>query len=131
MEDSLTLELPVRTESAKWARDALKEFRGRFDESSFIDTQLLLSELVSDAVLTEADDAGSVRVRIEARKDRLRLELSEGADTYRMRSRRPEAGAPGWGLHLTSHLAESWGTRRDGDRSCVWFQMTLRSPVFN
>jgi len=125
MSDTLSIELPIRPESAGWAREALGEFRDQLDESSFIDLQLMVSELVSDVVHAEAEAEDEISIRIEARDRRIHVEVREGAIAYKLRSRRPALGDAGWGLYLTRVLADQWGTRHQGGRGCVWLQMPL------
>jgi anti-sigma regulatory factor (Ser/Thr protein kinase) len=125
MSDTLSIELPVKPQSARWAREAVGEFRHHLDESSFLDLQLMVSELVSDAVRAEAEDEQEIAIRIEARDRRIRVEVREGAIAYRLPSRRPEPGDRGFGLHLTSILAAWWGSSRQGERGCVWLQMPM------
>ena len=126
MSDSLFIELPIRPESARWAREALAEFRDHLDEASFIDLQLMVSELVSDAVRAEAEDEQhEIAIRIEARDELIHVEVREGEIAYRLRSRRPEPGERGFGLYLIRILADRWGTRHEGERGCVWLQMPM------
>jgi anti-sigma regulatory factor (Ser/Thr protein kinase) len=125
MSDTLSIELPISPESAGWARKAVGEFRDRLDESSFVDLQLMVSELVSDAVHAEAGEEHEIAIRIEARHRRIHVEVQEGAIAYRLRSRRPEPGDAGWGVYLTRVLADRWGTSHQGDRGCVWLEMPL------
>ena len=125
MSDTLSVELPLKPESASWAREALAEFRGYLDRASYIDVQLMLSELVSDAVLTNSDDGHAITVQIEVRLDRLHLSVLEGNFAYELSSSRPDAGERGWGIYLTRTLAEWWGTRHEDGRACVWFQMPI------
>ena len=79
MSDALSIELPIRPESAGWAREAVGEFRDHLDESSFIDLQLMVSELVADAVRAEAGKEQKIAIRIEARDRHIHVELQEGA----------------------------------------------------
>ena len=125
MSDTLSIELPIRPESAGRAREAVGEFRDHLDESSFLDLRLMVSELVSDAVLTEAGSEQKIAIRIETRDRRIHVEVQEGAIAYRLRSRRPEPGEAGWGMYLTGLLADRWGIRHDDDRGCVWLQTRL------
>ena len=125
MSDSLSIELPIRPESARWAREAVTEFRNHLDESSLLDLQLMVSELVSDAVRAEAEEEHEIAIRIEARDRRIHVEVREGEIAYRLRSRRPEPGDRGFGLYLTRILADRWGTSHQGERGCVWLQMPM------
>ena len=125
MSDTLSIELPIRPESAGWAREAVGEFRDHLDEASFIDLRLMVSELVSDAVRAEAGSEREIAIRIEARDRCIHVELQEGTLAYRLRSRRPEPGEAGWGMYITGVLADRWGIRHDNDRGCVWLQTRL------
>jgi anti-sigma regulatory factor (Ser/Thr protein kinase) len=129
MSDSLSIELPIKPENAAWAREAVGEFRDHLDESSFIDLQLMVSELVADAVRAEAGKEQEIAIRIEARDRQIHVEVQEGAIAYRLRSRRPEPGEAGWGMYLIGMLADRWGTRHEGNRGCVWLQMRLAGAV--
>jgi hypothetical protein len=51
--------------------------------------------------------------------------MTQGSAAYQLRSRRPEPGQPGWGLHLAGRLARRWGLRRERDRATVWLEMPL------
>ena len=53
IQEALSIELPVRPESARKAREAVTEFRSQLDESTHNDLRLVVSELVADAVLAE------------------------------------------------------------------------------
>lgn len=125
MSDTLSVDLPIRPESARWAREAVEEFRDQLDEASLIDLKLMVSELVADAVRAEPADAHEIRIRIEVVDRRIHLEVREGAIAYQLRSRRPEPGENGWGIYLTRILADRWGTHHQGKEGCVWLQMPL------
>ena len=64
-QEALSIELPVRPESARMAREAVTEFRGHLDEPTHDDLRLVVSELVADAVRAEADGSHEVSVTIE------------------------------------------------------------------
>jgi anti-sigma regulatory factor (Ser/Thr protein kinase) len=121
---ALSVELPLGPDSPGWARQALAEFRGYVSEEAFIDLQLVVSELVADAVLG-ASEASEIKLRIEIQEGRIHVLVREGAQAYKHRSRRPELGEAGWGMYLTRILARRWGTHHEGERGCVWVQMPL------
>ena len=54
-EHSLTIELPIRPASAREARDALRSFSAPTGDSAVMDAQLIVSELVADAVACAAE----------------------------------------------------------------------------
>jgi hypothetical protein len=125
MSDTLSIQMPVKPESAAWAREALGEFHEKLDRSSFIDLQLMVSELVADAIHAEPGDEHEIAVRVDVRDRRIHVEVEEGAIAYRLRSRRPEPGEPGWGTYLIGVLADRWGIHHQGERGYVWLEMGL------
>ena len=101
MQEYLTVELPPKPESAGWSREALREFRDRLEGDAFVDLQLIVSELVADAVRSEEKDSRPITLRIELGDRHLRVEVRDGAAAYELRPRRPEFGERGWGVYLT------------------------------
>ena len=124
MSDTVAIDLPLEPGSARRAREGLKPFRGAMDDTSFSDLRLLVDELVVEAIRSEADDAvGLIKLRAELDGDRVRVVVAQGGDAYRLPSRRPEPGDPGFGLHLVQRLSDRWGMRRDRDNAEVWLEM--------
>ena len=128
MNEAVAIDLPREPESARRAREQLKPFRGSMDDTSFIDLCLLVDELVVEA-LHDSGDAGPgpIKLRAEFDGDRVRVVVAEGGDAYRLPSRRPEPGDPGFGLHLVQRLSDRWGMRRDRDNATVWLEMLGRA----
>src|SRR3954463_9890158 len=135
MSEAVAIDLPLEPESARRAREQLKSFRSKVDESTFIDLCLLVDELVVEALHGKLDgesklDGGSptpIRVRAELDEDRVHVVVAEGGGAYRLPSRRPEPGDPGFGLHLVQRLSDRWGIRRERDRATVWLELLGRS----
>ncbi len=124
MNEAISLELPLEPESAGRAREALQVFRGVLDEDSYADLLLLVSELIADAVHAEPDPAGKkVRLEAESRGARVRVAVIDAAPGYPLRSRRPEPGRPGFGIHLVQRLADRWGTQRAPTGTSVWLEL--------
>jgi anti-sigma regulatory factor (Ser/Thr protein kinase) len=123
--EALSIELPVRPESARKARETVAEFRDQLDGPTHNDLRLVVSELVADAVRAEVDGSHRVRIRIEARDGRIRATVIEGALAYELKSRRPQLGEAGWGIYLARVLGLQWGTWHDAERGCVLIQMEL------
>ncbi|WP_344942958.1 SpoIIE family protein phosphatase [Actinomadura miaoliensis] len=83
--------------------------------------QLLVSELVTNALV---HGAGAVGMRL-IKCDALLCEVSDdGHELPRLCHTDPTAES-GRGLHLVSHLAERWGTRRGDLGKIVWFEHPL------
>ena len=124
--EAVELTLPTEAESAREARDALDPLRGAMDARPFGDLKLLVSELVSDAVIAEGDDGEpQIRMRAKLSHDCVRVELEQGAVAYRLLSRQAEPGTAGWGLQLAQRLSDRWGVKRGGRVSGVWIEMYL------
>ena len=132
MSETLAIDLPPEPESAGLAREQLQAFRGALDEVSFIDLCLLVDELVVEALMAaDGEDIGPIELRAERDGDRVHVAIAEGGGAYRLPSRRPEPGDPGFGLHLVQRLSDRWGMRRDRDRATVWLEVlsTAGRPV--
>jgi anti-sigma regulatory factor (Ser/Thr protein kinase) len=125
MSDAVAIDLPLEPESARRAREQLKSFRSSVDESTFIDLCLLVDELVVEAIHGSDDGAlpAPIKVRAELDESRIRVAVAEGHGAYRLPSRRPEPGDPGFGLHLVQRLSDRWGIRRERDRATVWLEL--------
>jgi anti-sigma regulatory factor (Ser/Thr protein kinase) len=128
MSETVAIDLPLKPESAAQAREQLGCFRASLDETSFGDLRLLVHELIVEVLIArEEDSAGSIELRAERDGGRIRVAVAEGGGAYRLPSRRPEPGDPGFGLHLVQRLSDRWGMRREHGRATVWLEM-LRAP---
>ena len=128
MTNTVAIDLPLEPESARLARNQLKAFRGALDEGSFTDLCLLVDELVVEALHGRSPGMPApIKLRAELDRDRVRVTVAEGGGAYRLPSRRPEPGDPGFGLHLVQRLSDRWGMRRERERASVWLEMMLRS----
>ena len=129
MSDAVAIDLPPEPESARRAREQLKPFRGELDERTFVDVCLLVDELVVEVLHTRDDSASSYDIHLRAAMDdgRVRIMVAQGRDAYRLPSRRPDPGDPGFGLHLVQRLSDRWGIRRDRDHATVWLELLGKS----
>ena len=72
--------LATEPSSAGEARAALEPFRDAIDPVAFTDLRLVVSELVVDAVIAEADEPESdIELRGSLSSDCVRVELEQGA----------------------------------------------------
>ena len=125
IQEALSIEPPVRPESARKAREAVTELRDQLDEPTHNDLRLVVSELVADAVRAEPDSSHDVSVGIAVGGGRIRASVSEGALAYTLRSKRAQLDETGWGIYLARALGHRWGTWHDAERGAVCVQMEL------
>ena len=131
MTEAVVIDLPPEPESAGRAREQLKPFRASVGESTFIDLCLLVGELVVEALHGPSEDGAAstgIQLRAELDGDRIHVVVAEGSGAYRLPSRRPEPGDPGFGLHLVQRLSDRWGIRREGGRATVWLDLLGPTP---
>jgi serine/threonine-protein kinase RsbW len=118
-----------RTAPARARAELRHAVRGWLSEEDAATATLLVSELVTNAVIhPDWDPGGSVGLRITTYADRLRVEVTDsgpGFDVERLRRRPALTG--GQGLLVVDGLASRWGIDRvrvDGElRFLVWFEL--------
>jgi anti-sigma regulatory factor (Ser/Thr protein kinase) len=122
----LTLDLPSRPEAPSAARKALTALNGSLhllSSSRLLDVQLLVSEIVTNAVV-HAPAAESIGLAVLATEDVVRVEISDRGGGFtppaEIGKREPTAG--GWGLPIIDSIAERWGVERS-DGTTVWFEV--------
>jgi anti-anti-sigma factor len=128
--DRVELELPRHPTSPGRARAELRQFlRGRRSKNDAATATLLISELVTNAVLHAGEtSAGSIALRITTYADRLRVEVSDSGPGFDLEQLPPRPHATGGhGLLVVDGLASRWGTDRAHDdgrsRFRVWFEL--------
>jgi anti-sigma regulatory factor (Ser/Thr protein kinase) len=123
----LSLELPSRAGAAGAARKALTALNGSLHLVSperLQDAQLLISEVVSNAVRHGGDGKAPIDVTIRADPAVMRIEVRDqgpGFDPAHLPL--PSAHATDrWGLQLVAALAHRWGAETAGETT-VWFEI--------
>jgi anti-sigma regulatory factor (Ser/Thr protein kinase) len=127
VEEKLELTLGVGRDAPSRARKALGGLNGSLADLRQ-PVRLLVSELVTNAVLHAGTGSDrTVRVRLEARSDQVRVEVSdEGPGFDPGTGDRVDPRAGGFGLTLLDELADRWGVEAEqGAR--VWFEIDRRS----
>jgi anti-sigma regulatory factor (Ser/Thr protein kinase) len=120
----ITLAATVRAPGAA-RREVRRRLEGRLAGDRLRDAELIVSELVSNAVL-HAPHAGVLEVWIRADAGRLRVELSyagEGPPGTPPPLPPPHAER-GRGLLIVDALADRWGACGNGV-TCVWFELDV------
>jgi anti-sigma regulatory factor (Ser/Thr protein kinase) len=119
----LTTELPRVQTSPSAARATLMDFEHGLPSERLSDAELLLSELVSNAVKYGGE--GDIRVIFERDDGRFRTEVVDQGDGFMAPLRdRIDVNTPGgWGLPLVQTLSDRWGAHQGSTH--VWFEFVL------
>jgi serine/threonine-protein kinase RsbW len=111
----LSVTLPRGPAAPRRARALLREHADGLDAERLDTAILLISELVTNAVL---HGTGEIRLEIDVEGDEARFAVSdEGAGRPKLRDEPGPEG--GWGLRMVVQLAARWGVLPD--RTQVWF----------
>lgn len=125
-ERSIDVELPATLASAGSARTLVRELLEGWPASLVDDAQLLVSELVTNAVL-HAHTGVTLGLRVGA--GRLRVEVADGS-LDRPRPRHPADDAvTGRGLLLVDALSSAWGAELREGGKVVWFEVAVDAVV--
>lgn len=112
---------PVSVTTARWGLVTfLRE--SRVDESAIEDAALVVSELMSNAILHANPLPGACIQFSWALADGwLEVSVSDGGAPTRPHASHPPVSAPGGrGLGIVEHLAASWGSRASDWGATVW-----------
>ena len=115
---------PKAVPAARRALDSLSDY---CDEEGFHSLQLLVSELVTNAVRhTGLDATDSIGMEVAITESKVRVDITDrgpGFDPDAVPE--PDPGTPGgWGLYLVETMAARWAVERDdARRNRVWFEL--------
>jgi anti-sigma regulatory factor (Ser/Thr protein kinase) len=115
-------QLPKDRGSASHARRVLERLAGRVGAPVLANAQLLVTELVANAVEHSGGD-GELSLDVSLGEGRLRVGVSDPGPGFQPQPRRP--GSPldsGWGLHFVDQIADRWAVELD-TRTHVWFEL--------
>jgi two-component sensor histidine kinase len=113
----ITVTLPRDPGAPRRARALLREHARVLDSERLDSAVLLISELVTNAVL---HGSGEIRLTIDVHGDDARFAVAdEGGGTPAVRETPGPEG--GWGLRLVGQLASRWGVLEP--RTQVWFEI--------
>jgi anti-sigma regulatory factor (Ser/Thr protein kinase) len=123
MSKRLTLEFDRMRTAPSRARAALAEFDHGLDQERCHDAELLVSEIVSNAV--KYGSGSAVSVEFERDRGRFRTEVVDQGDGFvaTARDRDDVFTAGGWGLPLVETLSDRWGVHEGSTH--VWFEFEL------
>ena len=112
------------------ARRAIATLRAELGEARYKVCELLVSELVTNAVrhTPEARSIAASDMRVRMYADRVRIEVrDDGPGFIAPYHEAAEDPGAGWGLFLVDELADEWGVE-SGVQNCVWFELA-RTPL--
>lgn len=111
----------------KHARDAVSVAATGISTERLDTARLLASELVTNSVRHgPKTDVATIAAFIRVRRDRLRVEVSDGsAKGVRPRTPSPDGG---YGIALVAELASRWGSGRERGVNMTWFELDLPLP---
>jgi anti-sigma regulatory factor (Ser/Thr protein kinase) len=117
----LTTQLPRAHTSPSAARATLTDFEHGLSQERLCDAELLVSELVSNAVKYGGE--GDISVMFERDDGRFRTEVVDQGDGFiaPLVDRGDTLG--GWGLPLVQTLSDRWGAHQGSTH--VWFEFAL------
>ena len=107
-------------------RRALRERVGHLPATLRDDLMLLLTEVVTNAVLhSGAREGDAIEIDMRERPESIYVIVTDPGNGFE-RPRRLEPDhrtTGGLGLVLVDRLARAWGTRHDASGSIVWFEL--------
>lgn len=117
---------PAGADAPGAAREALDAaLRDHVAPDALAELRLLVSELVTNAVLHGPSDGGSVELAVALRGAVARIEVLDGGSGFDPPDGVPAAPEPGgWGLVVVDRLASRWGVE-GGRRTLVWAEVPL------
>lgn len=127
MSAQLDRSLEAGAEAASRARRALADLKAPMPASVLQDLELLVSEVVTNAVRHGGGADGhpiDMSVRVDER--RVRVEVADRGPGFE-----PDPLPPtmfqesGWGLYLVGQLSDRWGVERTDLGASVWFEIDL------
>jgi anti-sigma regulatory factor (Ser/Thr protein kinase) len=122
----VSIDLPPERSAASRARRFVREQCEQWDlpQASIEDIELLVSELVTNAVLHARSDA---RVTVDRVRDRVRVSVEDQSPVPpRLREYGPDA-VTGRGVYLVDRLSDEWGVDavKDEGGKRVWFELAV------
>ena len=111
-------------DSAAQARRTLVAVSDHLSQRRLEDAQLLVSELVTNAIRHAGlEQDATIRLVVETDDHGMRVEVCDRGPGFELSEPAPDPSRPsGWGLYLVRELSDRWGIDRDGETR-VWFEL--------
>ena len=105
-------------------RRALGEISDHLTPRRLEDAQLLVSELVTNAIRHAGlEDHDVIRLVVVTGDHVLRIEVWDSGPGFELSEPAPDPARPsGWGLYLVRELSDRWGVERNSETR-VWFEL--------
>jgi len=118
------VELARDPDSPAEARRALGEVSDHLSPRRLEDAQLLVSELVTNAIRHAGlHDSDQIRLIVVAGDRALRIEVCDPGHGFEVTEPNPDPTRPsGWGLYLVRELSDRWGVDRSA-QTRVWVEL--------
>jgi anti-sigma regulatory factor (Ser/Thr protein kinase) len=121
-----SFEVETGRDAPSAVRRALRERGAHLPATLRDDLMLLLTELVTNAVLHSGARKGArIKIDLRERPQSVYVVVTDpGHGFERPRRLEPDHSSPGGlGLVLVDRLARAWGTKRSASGSTVWFEL--------
>ena len=118
------VELARDPDSPAEARRALGEVSDHLSPRRLEDAQLLVSELVTNAIRHAGlDDGDLIKLIVVAGERAPRIEVCDPGHGFDVAEPDPDPARPsGWGLYLVRELSDRWGVEQSL-QTRVWFEL--------
>lgn len=125
MSEGFTVRLTGGVDAAFAARRAIAANNPTLPPSLQNDVSLLVTELVTNAVLHGGADIDTpLQVEVRRRDGRIRVEVHDPGEDFEPPAPPVHGDASGgWGLFLVDQVAERWGVCPAPAGTCVWFEL--------
>jgi len=123
MSPALELELPGDDAAPALARRAVgQRVDHGCDEEQTGTLMLLVTELVTNAVLHAGAPGSPVLLRVLIDPVSLRVEVHDRGPGFEQRTPEPRGSHGGYGLFLVERMSNRWGVHRN-ETTYVWFEL--------
>jgi anti-sigma regulatory factor (Ser/Thr protein kinase) len=117
---ALTFPLSGGLQSPGTARSLIRDALAGSSEDTIATAQLLVSELVTNAVLHASPP---LMLGIERKGNQMRIVVTDGSSAHPLTRSLHDDTADGRGLPLVEALSSSWGWHIAGAGKSVWFEL--------